>query len=69
MDAVMDKVLDQYELETSWSTRITDEVILEAIQGAIPFEMERNLLKTIGELNTSKVTTKDIYIKMFSYFT
>jgi hypothetical protein len=66
MDAVMDKVLDQYELETSWSTRITDEVILEAIQGAIPFEMERNLLKTIGELNTSKVTTKDIYIKMFS---
>ena len=66
MDAVMDKVLDQYELETSWSTRVTDEVILEAIQGAIPFEMERNLLKTIEELNTSNVTTKDIYIKMFS---
>ena len=66
MDAVMDKVLDQYELETSWSTRVTDEVILEAIQGAIPFEMECNLLKTIGKLNNSKISNKDIYIKLFS---
>ena len=62
----MDTTLDQYTLETSWSTRVTDEIILEAIQGAIPFEMECNLLKTIGELNTGKVPTKEIYIKMFS---
>ena len=35
----MNTTLEQYTLETSWSTRITDEIILEAIQGEIPFNI------------------------------
>jgi len=62
----MDTSLDQYALEISWSTRITDEIIVEAIQGAIPSDMELNLLKIIDELNRSTVSNKEVYIKLFS---
>jgi len=59
-------IIDQYALETSWSTRITDEIVLEAIQGDIPIDMESNILKGITELNRGKVSTKEIFIKFFS---
>ena len=58
----MDTSLDQYALEISWSTRITDEIIVEAIQGAIPFDLELNLLKIIDELNRCTVSNKEVYI-------
>ena len=61
-----DKEVEQYIMETSWSTRITDEIVLEAIQGNIPFEMELNILDNISELNRGPVSTKEIFIKFFS---
>lgn len=61
-----DKEIEQYIMETSWSTRITDEIILEAIQGNIPFSMELNILDNISELNRGPVPNKEIFIKFFS---
>lgn len=62
----MNTAIEQYALETSWSTRITDEIILEAIQGEIPFNMELNILEAITDLNRGKVSNKEIFIKLFS---
>lgn len=62
----MTECIDQYALETSWSTRITDEIVLEAIQGDIPLDMEITILDQIGEINRGKVSNKDIFIKLFS---
>ena len=54
--------IEQYALETSWSTRITDEIVLEAIQGAFPFSMELGMLEAITDLNRGKVSNKEIFI-------
>jgi len=62
----MNTTLEQYALETSWSTRITDEIILEAIQGEIPFNIELFILEAITDLNKGKISNKELYIKMFS---
>jgi len=62
----MNTTLEQYTLETSWSTRITDEIILEAIQGEIPFNIELFVLEAIADLNKGKISNKELYIKMFS---
>ena len=43
----MNTAIEQYALETSWSTRITDEIVLESIQGDVPFSMELNILEVI----------------------
>ena len=43
-------VCKQYELEIKWSTRITDEIVLESIQGGIPLKMELNLLQKIIQM-------------------
>ena len=40
--------IDQYALETTWSTRITDDIVLKGIQGSIPADMETNLLNNIS---------------------
>ena len=60
----MDTAIEQYALETSWSTRITDEIVLESIQGDVPFSMELNILEAITDLNRVKVCNKEIYIKL-----
>jgi len=62
----MDNEVKQYELEVSWSTRITDEIVLEAIQGNIPVAMELHILKAITELNRGTVPHKELFIKFFS---
>ena len=62
----MNTVIEQYVLETSWSTRITDEIVLEAIQGHFPQEMELSILQAITQLNRGKVANKEIFIKLFS---
>ena len=62
----MNTAIEQYALETSWSTRITDDVVLESIQGDIPFPMELNILEAIADLNRGKVSNKEIFIKLFS---
>jgi len=59
-------VCKQYELEIKWSTRITDEIVLESIQGGIPLKMELNLLQKIIQLNRGKRDNKEILIKFFS---
>ena len=61
-----EKEMEQYQMETSWSTRITDEIVLEAIQGNIPFSMELAILGNITELNRGTVSNKEIFIKFFS---
>ena len=62
----MNTAIEQYALETSWSTRITDEIVLEAIQGAFPFSMELGMLEAITDLNRGTVSNKEIFIKFFS---
>ena len=58
---------DQYTLETTWSTRLTDNIIIEAIQDEIPQEMESNVLGAISSIGTSKTTDdKEIFVKLFS---
>ena len=63
----MGTIAEQYALETTLSTRITDDIVLEAIQGHVPQEMESNIFGAISSLNTHKyIDNKDIYIKLFS---
>jgi hypothetical protein len=62
----MNTAIEQYALETSWSTRITDEIVLESIQGEFPFSMELGMLNVIADINRGKVSSKEIYIKFFS---
>ena len=58
---------DQYKLETTWSTRLTDDIILESIQGKIPPEMESNILGAINILNSNQyIDNKEIFIKLYS---
>jgi len=58
---------DQLTLETTWSTRLVDDIVLEAIQGEIPEDMERSIFGNVTNLNTHNfVDNKEIYIKLFS---
>jgi len=58
---------DQLTLETTWSTRLVDDIILEGITGNIPSEMQASILGNITHLNTHNfVDNKEIFIKLFS---
>ena len=46
--------IDQYTIETTWSTRLADDIVLDSIQRKIPTDMETNIMNTITELNTNK---------------
>ena len=54
---------DQLALETTWSTRLTDDIILESIQGKIPPEMESNIL---GAINILKVEYDQPTVSVYS---
>lgn len=58
--------LNQYGLETSWSTRLSDDIINESIGKDIPLPMEMRIRRSIAELNTGKVPDGDIFIKLFN---
>lgn len=59
--------IDQYTIETTWSTRITDDIVLGAIQGKMPPNMEGNIMNTISHLNNNNwIEDKEIFIKLFS---
>ena len=59
--------IDQYTIETTWSTRITDDIVLGAIQGKMPPNMEDNIMNTISHLNNNNwIEDKEIFIKLFS---
>lgn len=62
----MSAAIEQYVIETSWSTRVTDDIVNEALQGEIPPDMEANIYSNITKLNYGKVSNKDIFIKLFS---
>jgi len=63
----MTEIIDQYTMETTWSTRLTNDIVLESIQGQIPADMESNILNGIGLLNTNKhIDDKEIFITLFS---
>jgi hypothetical protein len=58
---------DQYTIETTWSKRIREDIIIEAIQGEIPEEMERKILNSINSFNIAKNSEdKELFIKLFS---
>jgi hypothetical protein len=58
---------DQYKLETTLSTRLVDDIVLKALQGDIPEEMEKSILGHVTNLNSHNfVDNKEIYIKLFS---
>ena len=58
--------LDQYALETSWSTRVTDSIIMNSVQGDLPISMEFAILAKIEEINTGKVENSEIFTKFLS---
>ena len=57
---------DQYAMETSWSTRVADSIVLQAIEGEVPVGMELKILSVITEINHGKVANKELFIKFFS---
>ena len=64
----MSELIDQYTIETTWSTRLADDIVLEATQGELPLEMETSILGHIDHINTNKyVETKEIYIKLLTF--
>ncbi len=62
----METAIEQYIMETSWSTRASDQIISESIQGYIPKEMEYTIHKNICEWNYGRMSNKDLFIKFFS---
>ena len=59
--------IDQYTIETTWSTRITDDIVLNSIEGDIPPDMERSIMNNIKQLNNNIWRENDeIYIKLLS---
>jgi len=58
--------LDQYALEMSWSTRASDAIIIEAIHGEIPMNIEMPIREEIADLNTGTVEDTEIYVKFLS---
>lgn len=64
----MSELIDQYTIETTWSTRLADDIVLEATQGELPLEMETSILGHIDHINNNKyVETKEIYIKLLTF--
>ena len=58
---------DQLTLETTWSTRLVDDIVLESITGNIPTEMQTSILGNITHLNTHNLKdNKEIFIRLFS---
>lgn len=58
--------LDQYKIETTWSTRIEESIIMDSIKNDVPLEMETAILNKIAELNNNThIENSEIYIALF----
>ena len=58
--------LDQYKIETTWSTRIEESIIMDSIKNDVPLEMETAILNKIAELNSNThIENSEIYIALF----
>jgi len=62
----MNTAIDQYELETTWSNRATDEIVQKSIEGEIPIDIELSLRCVLQETNPGKLTDSVVFIKVFS---
>ena len=59
--------VDQYTIETTWSTRLTEDIIMNSIKDSIPEDMERIIINTIEELNNNKhIESKEIFTSVFA---
>ena len=58
--------LDQYKIETTWSKRIEESIIMDSIKDDVPVEMETTILNKITELVTnSYAEPSEIYVALF----
>ncbi len=59
--------IDQYTIETTWSTRLAEEIIMDSIKGKIPEDMETSVFSVIEDLNDRKhVENKEIFVSVFA---
>jgi hypothetical protein len=58
--------LDQYLIESTWSTRATDAIIWQALQGHLPATTELSIHSALVELNTGSVENSELFVKLFS---
>ena len=59
--------IDQYTIETTWSNRLTENIIMDSIKGKIPEPMESRILNVIEDLNNHKyIENKEIFISIFT---
>ena len=61
----MQAYTEQYELESTWSTRKTDEIIMNSIDGDIPQEMELKIRTAIESMGVTQ--TDELFVKLFSF--
>ena len=47
--------IDQYTIETTWSTRLVEEIIMDSIKGKIPEDMETSIFNIIEDLNDGEL--------------
>ena len=59
--------IDQYTIETTWSNRLAENIIMDSIKGKIPEAMESRILTVIEDLNNHKyIENKEIFISVFT---
>ena len=55
--------IDQYTIETTLSTRLAENIIMESIKGQIPEDMKLKISNVIKDLNNHKhIDNEEIFI-------
>ena len=59
--------IDQYTIETTLSTRLAENIIMESIKGQIPEDMKLKISNVIKDLNNHKhIDNEEIFISVFA---
>ena len=59
--------IDQYTIETTFSTRLAENIIMESIKGQIPEDMKLKISNVIKDLNNHKhIDNEEIFISVFA---
>jgi len=59
--------IDQYSIETTWSTRLAENIIMDSIRGKMPEDMESKIINAITDLNQNKyIEHKEIFNSIVS---
>ena len=53
--------IDQYTIETTWSNRLAENIIMDSIKGKIPEAMESRILTVIEDLNNHKYIENKVF--------